>query len=72
MKKQYELLKKNKEGEREICNKNETQLKDKKSDLLRILKTIHNEFEDICNKNYNFTDLDVIKGKFKDFYETLS
>ena len=71
MKKQYEYHKKKMEDEREIYKKNETQLKDKKSELLRILKPIHNEFEKICNKNYTFDDLDTIKGKFKYFYNTL-
>ena len=71
MKKQYEFHKKKMEDEREIYKKNETQLKDKKSELLRILKPIHNEFEKICNKNHTFKDLDTIKGKFKSFYNTL-
>ena len=72
MKKEYELHKKNKEDEKEIYKKNETQLKDKKSELLGILKPIHNEFKKICNKKYNFSDLDVIEGKFNYFFRNLN
>ena len=72
MKKKYEYYEKQKEDERVIYNKSERELKDIKSDLLGILKPIHNEFENICKKNYTFIDLDKIKNRFTSFYKVLS